>query len=274
MTHTPFDPAAMLRGLAEPNSVLSGLVLLLEDEWARFHARPDEEALARVNDLARAVRAQLRAVDTVLDATTAAGFDRARVSASRAPADPITPDETGGPSADALPVPEAEPLVSTAPSPSVAPTVEPVYPPFRDQATGLFTREGFDAAASGELKKCRRHERPFAILLLQLGVREDEALRKAATTIRRVVRESDLAGRHVDRTFAIGLSEAAISDARLVAGRIIETLEGGGAWGSAGRIGLAGYPVDGETLPGLLEVARGQLSLLVTEVLEPSHRSS
>ncbi len=264
----------MLRGLAEPNSVLSGLVRLLEHEWAHFHARPDAEALARVNEVARAVGAQLAAVDTLLDATTELDVEWPRRPVTYTPTEPTPPDATGGSAVAEVAPQEAEPPVSPPPPPRVETTAEPAYPPFRDQATGLYTREGFDAVASGELKKCRRHERPLAILLLQLGAREEEALRSAATTIRRVVRESDLAGRHVDRTFAIGLSEAAISDARLVAGRIIETLEGSGLWGSAGRIGLAGYPVDGETLPGLLEVARGQLSLPVTEVLELSRHSS
>lgn len=144
------------------------------------------------------------------------------------------------------------------------------FPAFRDQNTGLFTREGFDALASGELKRCRRYERPFSLLLLQLDVADREPLRSAAATVRRSLRESDLAGRHVDRTFALALAETQLSDARVVARRVIGSLQDTGVWGTGARVGVAGHPIDGDTLPSLFEVARGQLSRSVTEVLSGS----
>jgi GGDEF domain-containing protein len=146
----------------------------------------------------------------------------------------------------------------------------PRYPPFRDQDTGLHSREGFDAVASGELKRCRRYERTFSLLLLQLPERDPDGLRRAAGVVRRSLRESDLAGRHVDRTLAVALPETSLDETRRVARRLVSGLERVGAWSEEARLGIAGHPIDGETLLALFDTARGQLSLLSNAVLYPS----
>ena len=148
----------------------------------------------------------------------------------------------------------------------------PRYPPFRDQDTGLHSREGFDAVASGELKRCRRYERTFSLLLLQLTERDIDGLRRAAGVVRRSLRESDLAGRHVDRTLAVALPETSLEEARGVARRLVSGLERVGAWSEEGHLGIAGHPFDGETLLALFDTARGQLSLASNAVLYPSSR--
>ncbi|MGH7541895.1 MAG: GGDEF domain-containing protein, partial [Gemmatimonadota bacterium] len=146
----------------------------------------------------------------------------------------------------------------------------PRFPPFRDQETGLHSREGFDAVASGELKRCRRYDRVYSILMLQLPVDESEALRRAAGVVRRSLRESDLVGRHVDRTLAVALPETSVEPARRVSRRLVTRLDEAAAWGDEGRIGIATHPVDGETLLALLDTARGQLALPADWVLDPA----
>jgi GGDEF domain-containing protein len=211
------------------------------------------------------------------------GFRERRGDQARSPRSPgvetAPPREPAAPadSEDAWSYPDAAPEAGgdgrDGPGPS--------FPAFRDQETGLFSREGFDAVASGELKRCRRYERPllkrcrryerpFSVVLVQLGVGRAERLRPAAATLRRTLRESDLAGRHVDRTFVVALAETPLTEARIVARRIVRSLDRTGSWGDAARVGVAGHPIDGDTLPSLFDVGRGQLALPVTDVLAPN----
>ena len=108
----------------------------------------------------------------------------------------------------------------------------------------------------------------------RLPVGRVERLQPAAATLRRALRESDLAGRHVDRTFVVALAETPLSEARIVARRIIRSLDRTGSWGDAARVGVAGHPIDGDTLPSLFDVGRGQLALPVTEVLASTETRS
>ncbi len=179
------------------------------------------------------------------------------------------------------PAPEVEALEPRAAPPDLSTVPLPVggdtpgngvsrFPPFRDQDTGLHSRAGFDAIASGELKRCRRHGRTLSLLLIQLGVRDLEGLVRAAAVVHRELRESDLAGRHIDRTLAVVLPETPVEVARGVAARLVAAFDEAGAWGEEGRIGIAALPVDGETLMALLDTARGELALPSAVVLDPT----
>jgi len=148
------------------------------------------------------------------------------------------------------------------------------YPPFRDQVTGLHSREGFDAVASGELKRCRRHGRVFSLVLLQLPGADGDGLRRAANAVSAAIRESDLAGRQIDRTLAVALPEAPPNEARIVAERIIGHCEGVGVWGSGSRVALVTHPTHGETLVHLIDAARAQLTLPARRVLSALDRGS
>ncbi len=144
----------------------------------------------------------------------------------------------------------------------------PRFPPFRDQATGLLSREGFEWVASGELKRCARHGRVFSILLLQPEQADEETLVRSAEVVRRGLRGSDVAGRDGERALLVALPETAPREARAVAERLVEQLEGAGAWSREGRLGMAGYPAHGETVWSLLEIARGKLTQPVGGTLQ------
>ena len=154
------------------------------------------------------------------------------------------------------------------------PVAERDYPPFRDQVTGLHSREGFDTVAGGELKRCRRYGRVFSLVLLQLPSANRDGLRRAANAVRAATRESDLAGRHVDRTLAIALPETPPNEARIVAERVIDHCEGVGSWDASSRVGLVTHPAHGETLNHLVDAARAQLTLPARHVLAELDRGS
>lgn len=139
-------------------------------------------------------------------------------------------------------------------------TSDPDFPPYRDPQTGLLSREGFDSLGSGELKRSRRHGRPFTLLLFRLPQVENEALRTAGASVRRQVREFDLVGRHAERSLAVGLPETPPGAAGSVVDRLTGLLTGRGAWGEAAAAGLASHPEDGDTLLGLIQAARGRLA--------------
>jgi len=170
--------------------------------------------------------------------------------------------------ADGPPSPDRPPRTADGPPETGGAESSPPFPAFRDQVTGLLSREGFEWIASGELKRCARHGRVFTILLLQIGADDDELVRRASDVLRRVLRGSDVAGREDARALVVALPETAQREARAVAERLIEQLEGSSAWSREGRVGMAGYPTHGETVWSLLETARGKLSLPVGNVLQ------
>lgn len=237
---------------------------------------PTDRDLNDLQEAVGALQAHLRTLDVL---------ERAR-SASHAPTTTTTTTTTGRPQG---PPPAATAPVLPAPSPAtVAPLTEPVaerrpmpgdepptpadYEPFRDQDTGLHSRAGFDAVAGGELKRCRRYGRVFSLILLQLEASDLDTLRRAANALRTATRESDLVGRHIDRTLAVALPETQSNEGRLVAERIIRHLEGVGAWGAEARIGLVTHPAHGETLIHLAEAAREQFRHSPAEVLAAPER--
>lgn len=138
---------------------------------------------------------------------------------------------------------------------------EPAFPSFRDRVTGLLSREGFDAAASGELKRSRRYGRPFALLLFFLrdAAGNPDRLRKVGVVIQRELRESDLVARYGGRTMVVGLPETPAHAARAVADRIAAELRRNGRWDGAASVAVAVHPADGETLPTLVGAARARL---------------
>ena len=248
--------------MGEPDGIPDRLVGLLGATWERLRRSPSSQTFDAFERALEACVAQARAVRILTEETAGPGAREADVVS-----------EPGGPA--------TRPRAESAPAGVGAGDGRARegerravvrFPPYRDQATGLPSREGFDATASGELKRCRRYDRTLSLMLFQLALAGPDELRSAGSAIRRTLRESDLVGRHVDRTFAVSLPETSLSDARSVAWRVIENLRRSGAWGDACRLGLAGHPLDGDTLLSLLEVARGQLSRPVADVLGPSGR--
>lgn len=189
-----------------------------------------------------ALRESVDALGHVLDA---AELLRGAVGPGEDPRRAYIPNAVSSliPSAWAIPEPQAE-------------VAEAGFAPFRDQLTGLHSREGFDAVAGGELKRCARHGRVFSLVLLKLSAGDPSVFQRAAGRLRRSLRASDLVGREGDRNLVIALPETGGGDARAIARRIVPQLETAGAWGKDSRVGLGAHPQHGESLGELLEAAR------------------
>lgn len=121
---------------------------------------------------------------------------------------------------------------------------------------GVFSHEAFDMASAAELKRCRRFERSFSLLLLDPGLAGDP---QADQVILGNLREFDLVGRYGNGILAIGLPETTDEGARLIGNRLVSLLSRQGAWSDQGRLGIASYPKDGNTLTTVVRSARSQL---------------
>ena len=131
--------------------------------------------------------------------------------------------------------------------------------PYRDPFTGIYNREGFDALAAAELKRCRRYGRGFGLLVLEISAPNLRGLRRAVATSRAELREYDLIARYVDDLIMIGVPEGGSGATRRVASRVLRALRTGdmGAWFQ--RLSYATMPEDGSTLSGLIHTARDRL---------------
>jgi hypothetical protein len=168
--------------------------------------------------------------------------------------------------APGLTIEPPEPPVS-APRPTVATPEQPVgeAQPVAESGDGrsgrpideIFPREAFDVASAAELKRCRRFERSFSLLLLDAGMEVD---RRAGRILLSNLREFDLVGSYGRDLFAVGLPETSAEGARVIAQRLIGLLARRGAWSDRGRLGLATYPRDGNTLTTVVRSARTELS--------------
>ena len=131
--------------------------------------------------------------------------------------------------------------------------------PYRDPFTGIYNREGFDALAEAELKRCRRYGRGFGLLVLEVSPPDLAGLQRAVATARAELREYDLIARYVDDLILIGVPEGGGGATRRVASRVLRALRAGdmGAWFR--RLSYATLPEDGSTLSGLIHTARDRL---------------
>ncbi|MFQ5888908.1 MAG: hypothetical protein ACE5JR_02525 [Gemmatimonadota bacterium] len=130
---------------------------------------------------------------------------------------------------------------------------------YRDPATGMYDREGFDATAGAELKRCRRYGRPFGLLLLRLAPSGLEDLRRRLRVVNAELREYDILARHADRNVVVGLPESGSEQTRLVGRRIEAALRAVGRWGAEDRWAAACLPDDGSSLSALTWAASARL---------------
>jgi len=173
---------------------------------------------------------------------------RSRPDTPPTPRPTVAPPEP--PVGEAQPVPEppvgeAQPVVGSGNGLSGRPIEE------------IFPHEAFDVAAAAELKRCRRFERSFSLLLLDAGAEVD---RRAGRILLSNLREFDLVGRYGSDLFAIGLPETSAEGTRVIAQRLVGLLARRGAWSDRGRLGFATYPRDGNTLTTVVRSARAELS--------------
>ncbi|MFQ5746386.1 MAG: hypothetical protein ACE5HF_04100 [Gemmatimonadota bacterium] len=152
---------------------------------------------------------------------------------------------------------DARPLGAAA-EPVRAPGEPLPFHPYRDGFTGCYNREGFDAAAGAELKRCRRYRRNFGLLAIEIASPGLSDLRDIVDRISTALREYDILGRYVDRLFVVGLPESGPAETEVVARRVEEALR----VEFGGRDGVAAVtaPEDGKTLSDLLGAARRRLA--------------
>lgn len=131
--------------------------------------------------------------------------------------------------------------------------------PYRDSFTGVYNREGFNALAEAELKRCRRYGRRFGLLVLEISPPHLAGLQRAVATARAELREYDLIARYVDDLILIGVPEGGPGPTRRVASRVLKALRADdmGPWFR--RLAYATLPEDGSTLGGLIDEARARL---------------
>jgi len=131
--------------------------------------------------------------------------------------------------------------------------------PYRDPFTGIYNREGFDALAEAELKRCRRYGRGFGLLVLEISPPDLVGLQRAVATARAELREYDLIARYVDDLVFIGVPEGGGGATRRVASRVLKALRAGGMGPWFRQLSYAILPDDGSTLGMLIHTARERL---------------
>lgn len=100
-----------------------------------------------------------------------------------------------------------------------------------DPLTGLANRRSFVEMVGEEIARCRRHDLPGAMLLLDIDhfkrVNDtygheagDEVIRAVASSLRRLLRDEDVVGRYGGEEFAVFLPNAASSTAFRIADRV------------------------------------------------------
>lgn len=127
--------------------------------------------------------------------------------------------------------------------------------PFRDPFTGVYNRQGFDALAGAELKRCRRYGRRFGLLVLHIAPSDLDQLRQLVAAARGELREYDLVGRYVEDQLVIGIPEGGRGATRRVASRVLKEMRRPGGGRPVAGLGYATLPEDGATLSGLYETA-------------------
>ena len=132
------------------------------------------------------------------------------------------------------------------------------FAPYRDAFTGLYNRQGFDALAGAELKRCRRYSRSFGLLLLETQATDLPELRDTIGTLQSLLRGYDLISRYSDRRLAVGLPEAGGAQTRRIAARLLRALQSERR-SSVRRLSYALMPEDGATLSALFEEAETRL---------------
>ncbi|MEE9206802.1 MAG: diguanylate cyclase [Gemmatimonadota bacterium] len=130
---------------------------------------------------------------------------------------------------------------------------------YRDGFTGAYNRDGFDARAGAELKRCRRYQRSFGLLLMRVEASDLVDLRRRIQVIQEELRDYDLVSRYVDQLIAVGLPESEREGALAVAKRVRLALRDAGLDRPADRLAFASCPDDGQTLSSLITVAERRL---------------
>ncbi len=143
-----------------------------------------------------------------------------------------------------------------------------------DGLTGLLNHRAFQERLEEEVTRAARHERPLALLMLDLddfrainnahGHQAGDALLVAvAAALRGAVRAEDVPARYGGDEFTVILPEAALDEALAVAERVRAAITGatlgweGATIGTGASVGLAVSPRHARTREGLIRAADG-----------------
>jgi diguanylate cyclase (GGDEF)-like protein len=163
-----------------------------------------------------------------------------------------------------------------------------------DQLTGILNRRGFSEAAERELVRARRYEHPLAVAFIDVrGLKAvndseghragDRLLRQVTELLRESARETDVVGRIGGDELAVLLVEQSAEGAAAMARRVRAQISSHrAALGLSTRwdvtIGAASFPLDGDTLEELLDVADRRLyeqrGIELSGAAEASHRQA
>ena len=220
-THETARPVAADGELEARRKALDALLWRISSDWQYLRRHPTPDRIGVLRDQIGEALAHAKGLGYTLVAALAAGTAR-----------PVEP-------------------------PSAVDAVR--FYPYRDGFTGTYNREGFDAVAGAELKRCRRYGRSFGLVLLEAAPTELEGLRRRVSVISGELRGYDILARYVDRIIVIGLPEAGAGETRRVAARVMRALQANVGFAEADRLALAVMPDDEETLSGLVATARDRL---------------
>ncbi len=138
----------------------------------------------------------------------------------------------------------------------------------KDELTGLYNRRYLREYAEQEIKRARRYNSSFSILILDLDnfkeindtlghLKGDLALKRFSNILSETIRESDIPARYGGDEFVLLLPDTTYKGAYRLAERIIEKLRGATIEGIplSCSIGIATYPEDGAMWDELFEQA-------------------
>ncbi len=141
-----------------------------------------------------------------------------------------------------------------------------------DGLTGLFNHRRFQEALHAEVLRCERHQRPLAVLMVDVDFFKrvndsmghpagDELLRRLGEVLSADLRQTDLIARYGGEEFAVLLPETTKAEALQVGERMRDAVEvkvnEGGRWVQkiTVSVGVAAFPEDGKVAETVLEAS-------------------
>lgn len=141
-----------------------------------------------------------------------------------------------------------------------------------DPLTRLLNRRGFGLKFTEEIERAKRYDRPLTVAMIDVDhfklfndmeghVYGDEALKKIAQTLSSNLRKSDILGRYGGEEFILMMPETKLHSASEICERLRVSVENCVFQGQKENayltvsIGLATFPIHGETTEALVKIA-------------------
>ena len=133
------------------------------------------------------------------------------------------------------------------------------FQPYQDPETGSYNGRGFEVAATAELERCARYDKPFGIIILSMAPGEPPSARAVIGAIQSLLRGTDLVGRLSEGELVLALPESGGRETRRIAARILRALDAAEHGHTVNRLAYAVSPGEGRSLRALLDAARTRL---------------